>query len=186
MGDPCARIWGSVISITNNITFFTFIKQINDGSYQWWVRRVDARSRKARNLANSFISNASLKLAKNQVNGKQYPEAELLLLKIIYILSPRYYPKITGHILKNKEKNKRVLIHEITQLIIMKMKMKMKNRSRRYDVNRHRHGEKYSNYRNYLIIRMLICIKQHLSNIWSSCLENIKIHWGWLEKKHWL
>ena len=34
--------------------------------------------------------------------------------------------------MKYTKKNKRVFIHEITQLIIMKMKMKMKNRSHRY------------------------------------------------------
>ena len=28
-----------------------------------------------------------------------------------------------------------------------------------------------------------ICIKQHLSNIWSSSHEIIKQHWGWVEKK---
>ena len=29
---------------------------------------------------------------------------------------------------------------------------------------------------------MLICIKQHLSNIWSSVYENVKQHWGWVVK----
>ena len=29
---------------------------------------------------------------------------------------------------------------------------------------------------------MLWCIKQHLSNIWSSIHENAKQHWGWVEK----
>ena len=47
-------------------------------------------------------------------------------LEVIHILHPRYHPKIIGHILKNKQKNKRVCIHEIMKLIIMKMKMKMK------------------------------------------------------------
>ena len=32
-------------------------------------------------ISNIFISNAKLKLAKNQANAKQYPEAELLLLE---------------------------------------------------------------------------------------------------------
>ena len=65
-------------------------------------------------------------------------------LKIIHILHPPY-PKIIGHILKNKQKNKCVY-HEIIQFIIMKMKMKMKNRSPRYDIYRpwSRHGHKYS------------------------------------------
>ena len=50
----------------------------------------------------------------------------LCYLKIIYILRPRYHPKIVGHILRNKQKNKYVCIHEIIGLIILKMKIKMK------------------------------------------------------------
>ena len=30
---------------------------------------------------------------------------------------------------------------------------------------------------------MVICIKQHLSNVWSSIHERVKQHWGWVEKK---
>ena len=73
-------------------------------------------------------------------------------LKIIHILHPRYHQKIIEHILKNKQKNKCVCIHEIIRLIIMKMKMKMKNRSYRYDMNKHRsrHGHKYSKYKKCL------------------------------------
>ena len=58
-----------------------------------------------------FISNAWLKLAKNQVNTKQHTEAELLAL--IHIFHPSYLPRITEHILKNKEKNKCACIPEI-------------------------------------------------------------------------
>ena len=29
LGVSCARIWGSAISITSNVAFFTFIKKIN-------------------------------------------------------------------------------------------------------------------------------------------------------------
>ena len=45
--------------------------------------------------------------------------------------------------------------------------MKMKNRSHRYDINRPRSSDehKYSKYKKYLTMMMLICIKQHLSNI---------------------
>ena len=47
-------------------------------------------------------------------------------LKIIHILHPCHHPKIMGRILKTiKKKNKRVCIHDIMRLIIMKMKMKM-------------------------------------------------------------
>ena len=35
-----------------------------------------------------------------------------------------------------------------------------------------------------LSIIMVICIKQHLSNIWSSIHEKVKQHWGWVENKH--
>ena len=50
---------------------------------------------------------------------------------------------------------------------MMKIKIKMKNRSYRYDINRprSRHGHKFSKYKKRLIMTMLICIKQHLSNI---------------------
>ena len=29
---------------------------------------------------------------------------------------------------------------------------------------------------------MVICINQHLSNIWSSIHEKVKQRWGWVEK----
>ena len=56
--------------------------------------------------------------------------------------------KKTGHILKNKEKSKRVFTHKIKRLIIMNMNMKMKNISHGYDINipRSRHGDKCSKY----------------------------------------
>ena len=65
---------------------------------------------------------------------------------IIHILPPRYHPKAIAYILRNKQKNKCVFIHEITRLIIMKMKIKMKYRSHGYDKNRpkSRHVHKYS------------------------------------------
>ena len=68
-------------------------------------------------------------------------------LEIIQIHHAGYHPKLIGHILKNKENNKYVCIHEIIRLIIIKMRMKMKNRPRRYNINRprSRHGHKYSN-----------------------------------------
>ena len=84
-------------------------------------------------------------------------------MKIIHILDTPYHPKIIGHILKNKQKNKCVCIHEIIRLTIMKMKIKMKNRSHRHDINRPilRHGHKNSKDRKCLSTTMLICIKQH-------------------------
>ena len=56
-----------------------------------------------------FISNAMLKLAKNQANAKKQPEAKLLLT---HILHPLYHPKMTVHILQNKQKKKHVCKNE--------------------------------------------------------------------------
>ena len=68
--------------------------------------------------------------------------------------------------------------------IIMKMKMNMKKRSHKQEINRPkpRHGHKYSKYK-WLSMIMLICIKQHLSNIWSSIHEKVKQHRDWFEKR---
>ena len=38
-------------------------------------------------MSNTFISNARLKLAKNQAKAKQHPEAELLLFEIFLLSS---------------------------------------------------------------------------------------------------
>ena len=52
----------------------------------------------------------------------------------------------------------------------------MKTRSYRYIVNRLRrtHGHKYTKYKRCLSIMMVICIKQHLSNILSSIYQKLK------------
>ena len=106
-------------------------------------------------------------------------------LKIIHILHQRYHPEVIGHILKSKQNNKCVCIHEITRLTIMKMTMEMKNRSHRRNVNRlrWRHEHKYSQYKICLSKMMLVCIKKRLSNSWSSIHEKVTHHWGWVEKK---
>ena len=75
-------------------------------------------------------------MAKNQAKAEKKPEAEILLFENSSHTSSRHHPKIIGHVLKTKQKNMYVCIHEITRLIIMKMKIKMKNRSQRYDINR--------------------------------------------------
>ena len=64
--------------------------------------------------------------------------------------------------------------------------MKMKKGSHRYNINRptSRNGHKDSKYKTCLTIMMLICIKQHLNNIWSSIHKQVKQHWGWVEKKN--
>ena len=48
--------------------------------------------------------------------------------------------------------------------------------SDRYNINRSKptHGHKYTKYKMFFILMMVICIKQHLSNIWSSIHEKVK------------
>ena len=60
----------------------------------------------------------------------------------------------------------------------VEMKMKIKNRSHKSDINSptSSHGHKYSKYEKCLDVTMLLCIKQHLSNIRSSVHEKIKQH----------
>ena len=60
----------------------------------------------------------------------------------------------------------------------------MKNKSHRYDINwsRTRHGHKYTKYRICLIIMMIIGIKQHLSNTWSSIHKKLSSTEAKLEK----
>ena len=79
-----------------------------------------------------------LKLAKNQANADKHPDKQHhSCLKIIHIFHQCYHPRVIGHIIKNKQTNKCVRIHEMIRLIMIKRKMKM----------------------------LLICIKQHLSII---------------------
>ena len=47
----------------------------------------------------------------------------------MHFFHPRYYPKIKGDILENKEKNKCIGFNDIIWLMIMKMGLEMKNRS---------------------------------------------------------
>ena len=58
-------------------------------------------------------------------------------------------------------------------------------RSHRYGINRprSRHGHKSSVYKKCLSMMMLLCIKQYLSNTWSSIHEKVKQHWDWVEIK---
>ena len=118
-------------------------------------------------LSNTFISNVRLKLAKNEANAKQHPEAELLLFENYSHCSSTLSSKSNRTYSKSNQKNKCVSIHEIMCLSIMKMMMKMKNRSHRCDINRprSRHGRKYIKYIICLAMMRLISIKQNLSNI---------------------
>ena len=120
-------------------------------------------------ISSTFISNARMKLAKNQANAKQHSGAELLLIENYSHSLSTLLSKNNRVYSKNKQKNNCVCIHKIIWLIIMKMKMKMKNRSNRYDINRLR-SRMNTNILNILNIKclsmmMLICIKQHRSDI---------------------
>ena len=55
------------------------------------------------------------------------------------------------------------------------MKMEMKDRLHIYDINtlRSRHGHTYNKYKKLVSMVMRTCIKQHLSNIWSSIHEKV-------------
>ena len=59
------------------------------------------------------------------------------------------------------------LFNDVIELMVMKMRLKMKNISQKYDINRPRprHGPNYTKYKMCLSIMMVICIKQHLTNI---------------------
>ena len=137
--------------------------------------------------SNTFISNARLKLPKNQANTKQHHEAEnaILLFENFSHSSSTLSSETIGYILKTKQRNKCAYVYKIMRLIIMKMKMKIKNRSHRYDINRPRprHGHKYSKYKKCLSMMILICMYLYLSNLWGSIHEKVKEHWGWAEKK---
>ena len=65
------------------------------------------------------------------------------------------------------------------------MRLNTKNRSYVYNIHRPRPRQvhKSSKYKLCLSIMTITCIKQHLSNIWSSIYEKVKQHWGWVEKK---
>ena len=65
------------------------------------------------------------------------------------------------------------------------MMLKMKTRSHRYVINRprSRHEHKNTKYKMCLSMMMVICIKQHVSNIWSSIHEIVKQRLGWVGKK---
>ena len=63
---------------------------------------------------------------------EQHLKLNVCYLRIIHILHPRFHPKILGHILKNKQKNKCVCFHEIIRLIIMKIKINIDHIDTRY------------------------------------------------------
>ena len=108
------------------------------------------------------MSNAKLKLAKNEANAKQHPEAKLLLFENYSHSSSTLSSRNNRTYFRTyQQKNKCAHIHEITRLIIMRMGIKMRKRSYGYDTDRTRlrHGQKCSKYKKCLSMMMLISIK---------------------------
>ena len=126
-----------------------------------------------------FISNTFVR------NVKQHPEAELSLFENYSLSSSTFSSKNNTRYFKNCTKAKCICFNEVIWLMGMKMRLKIKNRSQRYNINRPRprNGHKYTKYEMCLSIIMVICIKQHLSNIWNSIRKKVKQHWGWIEKR---
>ena len=116
------------------------------------------------------MSNARLKLAKNQANAQQNTETGFLQFENDSCFSSTLLSKNNRTYSKNKQNNKCVCIHEIIRLIIMKMKMEMKKIT--YighlclflflfiflfiNIPRSIQDHKYGKYKR--------CIKKHLSN----------------------
>ena len=129
-------------------------------------------------ISNTFISNARLKLAKNQAKTKQHPEAELLLFENYLLFSFTLSSKNNKKYSNKCTNIRHVCLNEVIWLMTMKIRLKMKNRWHRYDINRPspRHEHKYTKYKMCLSLMTVICIKQHLNNIWSSIYEKLKQH----------
>ena len=95
---------------------------------------------------------------------------------MIPVLLLYYHQKLIRYILKSKQKNKCGCIHEKCGCILInhnENKDEKKKGSNRYDINRpnYKHGYKYSKYKKCLDMMMLMCIKQHLSNIHESLIH---------------
>ena len=60
-----------------------------------------------------FYKQSQAEICKKQMLSNTLRLDFCYLMKIIHILNPPYHPKIIGHILKNKQKNKCVCIHTI-------------------------------------------------------------------------
>ena len=96
-----------------------------------------------------FISNARLKLGKNQAKAKQHSEAELMLFKNYSLYLSTLSSKNNRRYSIKCAKNKCVCFNGIISLMTMKIRLKMKNRSHRYNIitPRPRGRDKYTKYR---------------------------------------
>ena len=121
---------------------------------------------------------------KNQAKTKQHPEVQPLLFENYFLSSSMLSFKTNKRNSRKCAKNKCVCFNEIIWLIVMKMRLKMKIRSHRCDINRirQRHEHKYTKCKMCLTTMMVMCSKQHQSNIWSWIHEKVKQHWRWDEK----
>ena len=86
---------------------------------------------------------------------------------------------------KKYAKNKCACFNENIWLILMKMRVKLKNRSHRYNMKKinPRHGYGNNKYKIRLSMIMVMCNKQHLSNIWSLIHEKFTNTGAELKKK---
>ena len=97
-------------------------------------------------------------------------------LKIIPILHPCYHPKLIWDVLKNGQKTSVSVLMRSYDYMYWKWSSKWKNGLHRYDINRTKqtHGHKHTKYKICLSIMMVMCNKQHLSNIWSWSLKKLR------------
>ena len=96
-------------------------------------------------ISNTFISNARLKLAKNQAKAKQHPEAELLLFENYSLLSSKLSSKNSRRYSKKYTKTSASVLMRL--LMTMKMRLKMKNSSYIYNINGTRARHRYTKYK---------------------------------------
>ena len=139
-------------------------------------------------ISNTFVSNIRLKLTKNQTKVMEHPEAKLLLFENYSLSTSMLSSKTNMRYPKKCAKHKCACFNEIMWLIIMKIRLKMKDGSHRCDINRtrSRHGHKYTKNKMCLSMMMVMCSKQHVSNIGSWIHEKVQQHWGLVEKKTFL
>ena len=109
-----------------------------------------------------FISEAKLKLAKNQAKAMQQPEAELLLFGNYSLSSSTLSSKNKRRYSKECTKSKYLCLNVIIWLMTITMRLKLKYKSHRYDINRPRprHGHKHTKYNMCLSITMLMYIRR--------------------------
>ena len=126
-----------------------------------------------------------MQIGKNEAKTKQHPEAELLLFRNYSLYSSMWSSRNNRRYFKNCTKANSICFNEVIWLMAMNTRLKVKRRSRRYDINRPRprHRRKYTKYKMRLSVMMVLCIKQHPNNIWSSICEKVKQHCGWVEKE---